>query len=263
MKKVVMEYKDYLKVKDCGNHIFQLGLNRPERKNALNTALVVHLAETIESLISDESARVIIIHGLNGDFAAGADIDEIATLTPKQALLDARVSAWRRIRQCPIPLIAAVEGYCLGGGMELLLSCDFALAHKEAKFGLPEVKLGLMPGAGGTQILPRLIGKNRAARMIYSGEIMSASTMVEWGVVTELCDDNVLDMTLSIAKKIARNAPFAISQAKRSLNNSVEMGLESAMNYERQTFSILASTEDKIEGIAAFKEKRHADFSGR
>ncbi|WP_350560140.1 enoyl-CoA hydratase-related protein [Psychrobacter sp. CAL346-MNA-CIBAN-0220] len=257
-----MEHKSFLQVTKLVDGIFQLGINRTERKNALNTELVVHLADTIESIVKTESARVIIIYGLKGNFAAGADIDEIATLSPKQALLDARVSAWRRIRQCPIPLIAAVEGYCLGGGMELLLSCDFALAHKDAKFGLPEVKLGLMPGAGGTQILPRIIGKNRAARMIYSGEIMPASTMAEWGVITDLCDENVLESAVSVATKIARNAPFAISQAKRSLNNSVEMGLESAMSFERQTFSILAATTDKTEGIAAFKEKRHAKFTG-
>lgn len=257
-----MEHKSFLQVNKLDNGIFQLGINRPERKNALNTELVVHLADTIESLVNSEVARVIIIYGLEGNFAAGADIDEIATLSPKQALLDARVSAWRRIRQCPIPIIAAVEGYCLGGGMELLLSCDFAIAHKDAKFGLPEVKLGLMPGAGGTQILPRLIGKNRAARMIYSGEIMPASTMEKWGVITDLCDEEVLAAAVSIATKIARNAPFAISQAKQSLNNSVEMGLESAMSFERQTFSILASTTDKTEGIAAFKEKRHAKFTG-
>ncbi|WP_019672195.1 enoyl-CoA hydratase/isomerase family protein [Psychrobacter lutiphocae] len=257
-----MQHQQFLKVESLENNIFTLGINRPERKNALNTALVVHIADTIEQLISDHTAKAIIIYGLQGNFAAGADIDEIATLSPKQALLDARVAAWMRIRQCSIPLIAAVEGYCLGGGMELLLSCDFAIADKNAKFGLPEVKLGIMPGAGGTQILPRLIGKNRAARMIYTGEIMSASTMAEWGVVTELCDD-VLEQAKSIATKIARNAPFAISQAKRSLNNSVEMGLEAAMNYERQVFSLLASTEDKKEGIAAFKQKRHAVFTGQ
>lgn len=257
-----MEHKSFLQVTELDNGVFQLGINRPERKNALNTELVVHLADTLEFLVNAESARVAIIYGLSGDFAAGADIDEIATLSPKQALLDARVSAWRRIRQCPIPLIAAVEGYCLGGGMELLLSCDFAMAHTDAKFGLPEVKLGLMPGAGGTQILPRLIGKNRAARMIYSAEIMPATTMAEWGVVTDLIDDNVLDAAISLATKIARNAPFAIRQAKQSLNNSVEMGLEAAMSFERQTFSILASTTDKTEGIAAFKEKRHAKFTG-
>ena len=257
-----MEHKSFLQVTELDNGVFQLGINRPERKNALNTELVVHLADTLEFLVNTESARVFIIHGLSGDFAAGADIDEIATLSPKQALLDARVSAWRRIRQCPVPLIAAVEGYCLGGGMELLLSCDFAMAHTDAKFGLPEVKLGLMPGAGGTQILPRLIGKNRAARMIYSAEIMLASTMAEWGVVTDLIDDNVLEAAVSLATKIARNAPFAIRQAKQSLNNSVEMGLEAAMSFERQTFSILASTTDKTEGIAAFKEKRHAKFTG-
>lgn len=257
-----MEHKSFLQVTELDNGVFQLGINRPERKNALNTELVVHLADTLEFLVNTESARVVIIYGLSGDFAAGADIDEIATLNPKQALLDARVSAWRRIRQCPIPLIAAVEGYCLGGGMELLLSCDFAMAHTDAKFGLPEVKLGLMPGAGGTQIFPRLIGKNRAARMIYSAEIMPATTMAEWGVVTDLIDDNVLDAAISLATKIARNAPFAIRQAKQSLNNSVEMGLEAAMSFERQTFSILASTTDKVEGIAAFKEKRHAKFTG-
>lgn len=257
-----MKNKRILQVTELDDGIFQLGINRTDRKNALNTELVVHLADTIEFLVNTYSARVIIIYGLEGNFAAGADIDEIATLSPKQSLLDNRVSAWRRIRQCPIPMIAAVEGYCLGGGMELLLSCDFALAHRDAKFGLPEVKLGIMPGAGGTQILPRIIGRNRASRMIYSGEIMPASKMAEWGLITDLCDEDVLGAAISVAKKIARNAPFAIRQAKQSLNNSVEMGLESAMSFERQTFSVLASTTDKTEGIAAFKEKRHPIFTG-
>lgn len=253
--------KDFLNIDSLDNHIYRLTLHRPDRKNALNTELIVHLADTIDYLVHNKNARCIIIHGSEGNFAAGADIDEIATLTPKQALIDTRVSAWQRIRRCPIPLIAAVEGYCLGGGMELMLSCDFAIAHPESQFGLPEVKLGIMPGAGGTQILPRLIGKNRAARMIFSGEMFPAALMYEWGIIVEVCED-VITNAEKIATKICRNAPFAIQQAKQSLNHSLEMGLESAMSYERQSFSLLAATADKQEGIAAFKQKRHAKFTG-
>lgn len=243
------------------HHVAQLSIHRPERKNALNTALVVSLADTLDELANDGTTRAVVIHGCDGHFAAGADIDEIATLTPQQALLDARVAAWARIRACPLPIIAAVEGYCLGGGMELLLSCDFAYAHPAAQFGLPEVKLGIMPGAGGTQILPRIIGKARAARMVYSGELFSAQTMCEWGLVVELHED-VLQAGLNTAEKIARNAPFAVAQAKQSLRHALESGLEDGMKFERQAFSLLASTADKQEGIAAFKEKRHAQFTG-
>lgn len=243
------------------NHVHQITLNRPARKNALNTALLVQLAKQLDE-IAENSGRVIVIHGCEGNFAAGADIDEIADLTPQQALLDDRVNAWQRIRQCPIPLIASVQGYCLGGGLELLLACDFAIADSTAQLGLPEVKLGIMPGAGGTQLLPRLIGKARAAQMVYSGQIYSAEKMLEWGVISELVEEDVLSYTLNLANKIAHNAPFSIRQAKQSLLQSQEIGQEAGLKFERQAFSLLSSTSDKAEGIVAFKEKRHARFKG-
>lgn len=244
------------------NAVHRLTINRPERKNALNTALLVELAETIDHLVA-EDARVIVIHGADGHFAAGADIDEIADLSPQQALLDARVAAWQRIRNCPTPLIAAVQGYCLGGGVELLLACDFAIADNTAQFGLPEVKLGIMPGAGGTQLLPRLIGKARAAQMVYSGQLYTAEKMVDWGLITDIVnDEDVIESAVNIATKIARNAPFAVRQAKQSLLQS-QVGSEDGMKFERQVFSLLSSTDDKQEGIAAFKEKRHAKFTGK
>ncbi len=244
-------------------HVHRLTINRPERKNALNTALLLELAQTLERLVAD-GARAIVIHGSEGDFAAGADIDEIADLSPQQALLDARVAAWQRIRHCPIPLIAAVQGYCLGGGVELLLACDFALADSSAQFGLPEVKLGVMPGAGGTQLLPRLIGKARAAQMVYSGQLYDAGKMADWGLITDVVSDqdSVLQSAIDIATKIARNAPFAVRQAKQSLLHS-QVGSEDGMKFERQAFSLLSATDDKAEGIAAFKAKRHAVFRGK
>lgn len=242
-------------------HLHRLWLNRPERKNALNTALLCELAERVEAL-AGEGARAVLIQGKDGNFAAGADIDEIATLSPQEALLDARVTAWKRLRECPVPLIAVVEGYCLGGGMELLLTCDFAIAHPDAKFGLPEVKLGLMPGAGGTQILPRVVGTRRAARMVFTGEIFAADTMLDWGIVTDLADDPAAQAE-KIAGKIAANAPFAVRQAKSSLRQAQESGLEAGMKFERQAFSLLASTTDRSEGIAAFREKRAPQFQGK
>lgn len=246
------------------NGIHQLSINRPERKNALNTALLVQLADKLEALVA-EGARVVLIHGVEGNFAAGADIDEITELSPQEALLDARVDAWRRIRHCPIPLIAVVQGYCLGGGVELLLSCDFAIADSSAQLGLPEVTLGIMPGAGGTQLLPRLIGKARAAQMVFSGQLYTAQKMADWGLLTEVVgdDEDVFAVAEKIAKKIARNAPFAVRQAKQSLLQSQEVGQEDGMKFERQAFSLLSSTTDKQEGIAAFKEKRHAKFEGK
>lgn len=242
-------------------HLHRLWLNRPERKNALNTALLCELAGRVEALAA-EGARVILVQGCDGNFAAGADIDEIATLSPQEALVDARVAAWKRLRECPLPLIAVVEGYCLGGGMELLLTCDFAIAHPDAKFGLPEVKLGLMPGAGGTQILPRVVGTRRAARMVLTGDMFDTETMRDWGIVTDLADDPAA-LAEKIAGKIAANAPFAIRQAKSSLKQAQESGLEAGMKYERQAFSLLASTADRTEGIAAFREKRAPQFQGK
>ncbi|MDO5090310.1 MAG: enoyl-CoA hydratase-related protein [Cardiobacteriaceae bacterium] len=243
-----------------GEHIHLLILNRPERKNALNTALLRQLARHCEALV-ENGARAILIQGKDGHFAAGADIDEIATLTPKQALLDARVTAWKRLREIPVPLIAIAEGYCLGGGMELLLTCDFAIAHPDAQFGLPEVKLGLMPGAGGTQILPRTVGTRRAARMIFTGDLFDAKTMHDWGIITDL-SDTPAEKALAIAERIAKNAPFAIRQAKTSLKQSQESGLETALKLERQAFSLLAATADRDEGIAAFRQKRAPQYQG-
>ncbi len=248
---------------DLGNGIHQLSVNRPERKNALNTALLIQLADKLDALVADK-ARVVMINGVEGNFAAGADIDEIAELSPQQALLDGRVEAWRRIRNCPMPLIAVVQGYCLGGGVELLLSCDFAIADNSAQLGLPEVTLGIMPGAGGTQLLPRLIGKARASQMVFSGQIYPAQKMADWGLLADVVadDEDVFETATKIAKKIARNAPFAVAQAKQSLLQSQEVGQEAGMKFERQVFSLLSSTADKQEGIAAFKEKRHAKFTG-
>lgn len=243
------------------NNVYQITINRPERKNALNTELLVSLANLLADIV-DKGARAVVIHGVDGNFAAGADIDEIATLTPQQALLDDRVTAWQQIRHCPTPLIAAVQGYCLGGGVELLLSCDFALADNTAQIGLPEVTLGIMPGAGGTQLLPRVIGKAKAAQMVYSGQIYNAEKMLEWGLINEIIEDDVIAYALKVANKIARNAPFAVRQAKQSLLQSQEVGQEAGLKFERQAFSLLASTADKAEGINAFKEKRRANFTG-
>ncbi len=244
--------------------IHQLIIDRTDKKNALNTKLLVQTADCLDDLVA-QKARVVIIAGNEGNFAAGADIDEIAELTPQQALLDARVDAWRRIRHCPIPLIACVQGYCLGGGVELLLSCDFAIGDETAKIGLPEVTLGIMPGAGGTQLLPRLIGKARAAQMVFSGQIYDAKKMADWGVLADIVGEgeDVFAACHKIAKKIARNAPFAIYQAKQSLLQSQQVGQEDGMKFERQVFSLLSSTQDKKEGISAFKEKRHAKFQGQ
>ncbi len=249
----------YQKVDDF---IHQISINRPERKNALNTALLIEIADRLDEIIA-ASGRVVIISGVEGNFAAGADIDEIADLSPQQALLDARVAAWQRIRSCPIPLIAVVQGYCLGGGVELLLSCDFALADKTVQVGLPEVTLGIMPGAGGTQILPRIVGKARAAQMVYSGQIYPIERIADWGLVSEIVDGDVMSYAQKVAKKISRNAPFAIRQAKQSLLQSQEVGQEDGLKFERQAFSLLSSTTDKGEGIRAFKEKRQTKFRGQ
>lgn len=256
-----MKKSEFLLTQILENQILQVTLHRPQRKNALNTALLVDLSEILEQAV-EQKIRAVVIHGSEKNFAAGADVDEIAELNAQEALLDKRVAAWQKIRQCPIPLIAAVEGYCLGGGLELVLSCDFALAETSAKFGLPEVTLGIMPGAGGTQILPRVLGRSRAAAMIYTGKIFPAEKMWQWGLLVDLVEENVLAEALQYAKRIAQNAPFAIRQAKQSLLLSEELGLEDGLKFERQAFSLLSATQDKHEGISAFKNKRSAEFKG-
>lgn len=243
-------------------YITLIRLNRPEVKNALNRQCLNEICEALHISLKDDM-RVVVITGNLEAFAAGADILEIEGLDARQALIDQRVEAWRQIRNFPMPLIAAVEGYCFGGGLELMMACDCAIAGDSAQFALPEVKLGLMPGGGGTQILPRLIGKMKAFEMMYSGAPIAADEALHANLISaKVATGEALSASLKLAERIARNAPFALRQIKQAGLQALSLPLEDGIRAERQAFAVLQSTQDKQRGITAFKAKSKPEFQG-
>lgn len=238
-----------------------LRMNRPERRNALNTRQLQAIATALQEAEADETCRVVVLTGLPTVFAAGADIDEIAALDSQTALTDPRLAAWAVIRSFPKPLIAAVEGWCLGGGLELAMACDLLIAGEGAQFGLPEVKLGLMPGAGGTALLPRLVGKAMAMRLALTGLPISAQQALAGGLAAEVVPDGAaLDRCLELAAAMAANGPAALRLVKRSVLAAFQTPLAEGLALERALFATLQTGAEKQEGIAAFREKRPPRF---
>lgn len=236
----------------------RLTLNRLAVRNALNTALLAQVADVLTQLAADPACRAVVITGANGNFAAGADIAEIATKTSAQAASDPRKAHWATIRAFPKPLIAAVEGFALGGGFELALMADMMVLGPTAKLGLPETNLGLIPGAGGGQRLLALAGRARASRMILTGEVIDAETALSWGIAA-YASATPLAEAEAIAARLAKRAPLALMAAKRALIAS-ETSL--AFEAERAEFEALLDSQDKTEGIRAFHEKRKPAFKG-
>ena len=226
--------------------VLQLTLNRPQARNALNNALLTQIAEALEAAAVDDSVGVCVISGNPRFFAAGADLNEMAEKDLPATLDDIRPRLWTRIDAFTKPLIASVNGYALGAGCELALLCDLIVAGDNARFGLPEITLGIMPGAGGTQRLIRSVGKALASRMVLSHP-------------AALTDE----YALKLAATIARHSPLALRAAKQSLRLSQEVSLQAGLQQERQLFSLLSATEDRREGIDAFLQKRTPDFKGR
>lgn len=240
-----------------------LRINRPEARNALSLEVRRALAEAIYRLDADDETRAIVITGDDKAFAAGADVQELLVRKPHdRAFRDARV-AWEAMEACRIPLIAAVNGFALGGGCELALHCDILIAGETASLGFPEVKLGIMPGAGGTQRALRLIGKSRAMRYILTGDAVTGTQAAAMGLASEAVPDaEVLPHALKIATKIARHAPIAVASIKDVLIQGQDASLEAAIRLEARAFELLFATEDKNEGISAFLEKRKPSFKG-
>jgi enoyl-CoA hydratase len=236
----------------------RLTLNRQAVRNALNTALLAQIADGLAQLATDPACRAVVITGANGNFAAGADIAEIETKTAAQAASDPRKAHWATIRAFPKPLIAAVEGFALGGGFELALMADMMVLGPTAKLGLPETNLGLIPGAGGGQRLLALAGRARASRMILTGEVIDAETALSWGIAA-YASATPLAEAETIAARLAHRAPLALMAAKRALIAS-EASL--AFEAERAEFEALLDSQDKAEGIRAFHEKRKPAFKG-
>lgn len=247
-----------------GDHVLLLRLNRPEKRNALATDLLSRIADALDKASAEETVRAVIITGNDKIFAAGADINELAVRDTSGALSDPRPAIWSRIRGFGKPLIAAVEGFSLGAGNELVMCCDLVVSGQSSKFGQPETNLGIIPGAGGTATLPRLVGRGRAMKMVLLGEPLSAEEAREAGLVCEVVKDGrALGAALVFAEKIAARAPIAMQQGKAMVRASFEMHQSAHLTMERQAFSALFGTADKLEGTNAFLEKRKPEWQGR
>src|SRR5215471_13549441 len=239
-------------------------LNRPKELNALRTDLISELADALEEFDRDEEIGCIVITG-SGEkaFAAGADIKEMSDKSPIDMLLGG-FSAWMRIKQIHTPLIAAIGGYALGGGCELAMHCDMIVASENARFGQPEITLGIIPGAGGTQRLARTLGKYRTMEMVLTGAQVTAQEMADHGLVNRVVPKGEhLTEAVKLAKEVAARGPIAVRLAKQAVLASFETTLEEGLEMEHKNFFLLFATEDMREGMLAFIEKRKADFKGR
>lgn len=239
-------------------------LNRPQQLNALNAQLMEEVAAALEEFDRDENIGCIVITGNERAFAAGADIKEMAGASAADMLTHDAISRWDRIKKIKKPIVAAVSGWCLGGGCEVAMACDIIVASESAQFGQPEINIGVMPGAGGTQRLTRAIGKSKAMEMVLTGRTLSAREAEQAGLVSRVAPVEVyLDEALKLAGEIASRAPIAIRLAKEAVNKSYEMPLADGLDYERRLFYFLFATEDQKEGMQAFVDKRPAEWKGR
>jgi enoyl-CoA hydratase len=239
-------------------------LDRPTVLNALDFALIAELTAALETLDRDPACRVIVITGA-GDraFAAGADIPELATQTPASLLADDHFHRWERIKRIRKPLIAAVRGFALGGGCELAMTCDLLIAGEDAQFGQPEIKLGVMPGAGGTQRLTRAIGKAKAMELVLTGRTMGAHEAEAHGLVTRVVPSvDTVPAALELAATIASMPALAVIAAKEAVNSAEELALEDGLAFERRNFYLLFSSQDQREGMSAFVAKRTPMWKG-
>jgi enoyl-CoA hydratase len=239
-------------------------LNRPQALNALNAALITELGHALSQFDQDQKIGAIVITGSEKAFAAGADIKEMAGKSYMDAYLGDFLASWDRVANLRKPVIAAVAGFALGGGCELALMCDFIIAADTAKFGQPEIQLGVMPGAGGTQRLARYIGKAKAMDLILTARMMDAAEAERSGLVARVVPaDKLLDEALAAAKKIASFSQPIAMMAKEAVNRAFETTLTEGVRFERRLFHAMFATEDQKEGMAAFVEKRKPQFKNR
>ena len=258
------EYETLLLERDGA--VAVLTINRPDKRNALNTRVRTELVAALDALRDDASVRVLVITGA-GDkaFVAGADIAEFAERTP----LEQRASMTGRrvfdeVAAYPKPVIAMINGFCLGGGCELALGCDIRIAADTARFGQPEVNLGIIPGGGGTQRLPRIVGMGQAMRLVLSGELIDAAEALRIGLADIVHPAAELRArTLEFARGMAAKSPVALQMGKAAVRAAAEMPLSAGLQYETELFVTCFASDDKREGVAAFLEKRPAEFTGR
>ncbi|WP_092471557.1 enoyl-CoA hydratase-related protein [Desulfotruncus arcticus] len=260
-----MEFENIKLTRD--GHIAVMAFNRPEAMNAISTQTAREILAALEELEQDDEVFAAVFTA-EGDraFCVGADLKERKTMTreemKKQRALF--VKAFTAVAEFSKPIIAAVNGFALGGGCEFALCCDFIIASEQAAFGLPEVGLAIIPGGGGTQLMPRVIGRNKAKELIYTGRRISARDAYEIGLVNHVVPaDKQMEKTMEIMREITKNGPVALRQAKRSINLGVELDLHTALALEAECYNVCLTTEDRDEGLLAFNEKRKPVYKGR
>lgn len=259
-----METKFIIVEPAYATHIALIRLNRPNELNALNLELMGELRDSLKALDSNDEVRVIIITGNERAFAAGADIKQMADKNVIDALKIDQFSTWDQIKRTKKPIIAAVSGFALGGGCELAMTCDMIVASETAQFGQPEIKIGIMPGAGGTQRLPRAVGKALAMEMVLTGNFINAERALKAGLINKIVPVEVyLKEAVKLAKDIAALSPISVQLAKESVNKSYEQNLQESLYFERKNFYMCFASEDQKEGMAAFVEKRKPEFKGK
>jgi enoyl-CoA hydratase/carnithine racemase len=239
-------------------------LNRPDARNALSTEVLALLGEMVEAWDADPEVRCIVIAGSDEYFAAGADIKAMRDRTFQEAMVTPSASFWPRLAACKTPLVAAVSGFALGGGCELALHCDMIVASETAEFGQPEILLGIIPGAGGTQRLARTIGKQLAMELVLTGRRIDAREAHRIGIVNEVTRKKEwLDKAIELAEVVARRPPVAVRLAKQAVLAAEETALAAGLEYERRLYELAMATDDRIEGMTAFIDKRPPEFKGR
>lgn len=245
------------------NNVGTIKINRPEAYNALNQKIVHELDEIIEQVRENDSIKVLII-GSDHNFAAGGDIKAMIDCTPEEAMKFGFSSTFNKIENLPIPTIAAIDGYALGGGLELALTCDMRIATKEAKLGLPETGLGIMPGAGGSIRLPRLVGSSKAKEMIFMGTVLRGEEAEKIGLVNKAVNkDELMETALKWADKLKKKGPLALKMAKETIVAGLTLDLKSGIDLEAKNWADLFNTSDQKEGMNAFIQKRKPEFQGK
>jgi enoyl-CoA hydratase/carnithine racemase len=245
-------------------HVALLRLNRPEARNALSPELMERLATELERIDPDPEVRCVVIAGSDAVFAAGADIRAMSERSFAEALYHPAAEFWRRLARVKTPLIAAVSGYALGGGCELALACDMIVASDTAKFGQPEINLGIIPGGGGTQRLARVLGKQRAMEYVLTGERFDAVEGLQMGIVNRVVEEGRwLEQAVALAHIVAERPPIATRLAKQAVLAAEETPLSAGLDSERRLYELAMATEDRVEGMQAFLEKREPEFKGR
>ncbi len=257
-----MDFENIIVEKD--GVIGVITLNRPQQLNALSYGLFKDLSLAMQELDRDDQIRVIIVTGGEKVFAAGADIKEMAERGPFDERLQERLAYRDRINKIAKPVIAAVSGFALGGGCELAMSCDIIIAAENARFGQPEINIGIIPGSGGTQRLTHLVGKHKAMEMMLTGEFMSAADAERFGLVNRVVPVELLmEEAKGVAKKIAAKPPLAVKAAKEAILKAANLALDEGLEFERKSFWLLFASEDRSEGMKAFLEKRKPQFKGK